>query len=286
MKTLLLTSALCLSAGTVMAQSGVHEHHHDHAMTMPEAMTAPVAAPQAPDTPKTPIPVPTDADRAAAFPVLKAGHSHGMPVNTLIKLNRLEAWEGEHGGAQGWELTSWTGGDVNRLWVRSSGVHEDNQTSGNLEALYGRAWGPWWDVVGGVRQDFGTSNDRRTWAAFGVQGLAPYKFEVSATGYVGESGQTMANIEAEYDVLFTNRLILQPVVELSAFGKNDPLRGEGSGLSSAEAGLRLRYQVTRRFAPYVGVSYDRALGNTADFKRRQGEKPSETRWVIGLNSWF
>ena len=139
--------------------------------------------------------------------------------------------------------------------------------------------------MAGVRHDFnpGGSQD---FAAIGVMGLAPYLFEVQATGYIGQSGQTAARVEVEYEMLLTNRLILQPMIEVDFYGRNDEHRGIGSGLSTAEGGLRLRYEVTRRFAPYVGIVHERAFGRTADFRRAEGEDDSDTRVVAGFRVWF
>jgi copper resistance protein B len=117
-------------------------------------------------------------------------------------------------------------------------------------------------------------------------GLAPYMFEVQATGYIGQSGQTAARIEVEYEMLLTNRLILQPMIEADFYGRNDERRGIGSGLSTAEAGVRLRYEITRQFAPYVGIVHERAFGRTADFRREEGEGASDTRVVAGFRVWF
>ena len=125
---------------------------------------------------------------------------------------------------------------------------------------------------------------RRTSA--GVQGLAPYWFEIEATGYVGADGRTHARLEVEYELLMTNRLILQPLVELEIFGKSDPERGIGAGLSTLEAGLRLRYEFRREFAPYVGLTWDRKLFGTADFARAQEEEIGGTRLALGLRFWF
>ena len=119
-----------------------------------------------------------------------------------------------------------------------------------------------------------------------MQGLAPYKFEVQATAYVGDGGRVEANVEAEYELLLTNRLILQPLVEVDFAAKDDEARGVGSGLSKAEAGLRLRYEFTRRFAPYVGVVHERAFGRTADLREADGEPVTDTRFVVGLRTWF
>ena len=211
---------------------------------------------------------------------------HDNSIKSYVLLNRLEAWDADPGTGLGWEGQGWIGTDLNRVWFRSEGERTDGQTeSADLEVLYGRSISTWWDVVAGVRHDF-KPGASQNFAAIGVQGLAPMKFEVSATAYLGEGGQTAANVEAEYELLLTNRLILQPLVEVTAYGKNDPLRGIGSGLSTAEAGLRLRYEFTRKFAPYIGVVYERAFGNTADMRREHGESFEDTRLVIGLRTWF
>lgn len=242
--------------------------------------------PAVPTQPRTPIPAVTDADRKAAIAPEHAHPVHDNSIKSYVLLNRLEAWDADPGTGLGWEGQAWIGTDLNRVWLRSEGERTDGQTeSADLEVLYGRSISTWWDVVAGVRHDF-KPGASQNFAAIGVQGLAPMKFEVSATAYLGEGGQTAANVEAEYELLLTNRLILQPLVEVTAYGKNDPLRGIGSGLSTAEAGLRLRYEFTRKFAPYIGVVYERAFGNTADMRREHGESFEDTRLVIGLRTWF
>jgi copper resistance protein B len=139
--------------------------------------------------------------------------------------------------------------------------------------------------VAGVRQDF-KPGDSQTWAAFGVQGMALYNFEAEATAFIGEGGQSAARLEGDYDILLTNRLILQPTAEANFYGKNDPTRGVGSGLSDTELGVRLRYEIRREFAPYIGVTWNRVYGNTADYVREEGEDRSEARLVLGLRLWF
>jgi len=236
--------------------------------------------------PRTPIPPVTDADRAAAAP--PGGH-HAMTDNAIhsyVLLNRLEAWDADPGAGQAWEGQGWIGTDLNRAWLRSEGERTDGRTeAADLEVLYGRSVSTWWDVVGGIRHDFQPGGSQ-TFAAIGVQGLAPQKFEVEATAYLGEGGQTAARLEAEYELLLTNRLILQPLVEIEAYGRNDAARGIGSGLSTAEAGLRLRYEFTRQFAPYLGVVHERAFGRTADLHRDAGESINDTRLVAGFRIWF
>jgi len=240
----------------------------------------------APTDPLTPIPLLTDADRAAAAPP-PAGHAvHDNSIQSFVLVDRLEAWNADHRTGTAWEALAWVGTDLNRLWLRSEGERVDGRTeSADLEVLYGRSVATWWDVVTGIRHDFkpGASQD---FVALGVIGLAPQKFEVEATAYIGERGQTAARFEAEYDLLLTNRLILQPLVEANLYGKDDAKRGIGSGLGTIEAGLRLRYEFTREFAPYIGIVRERAFGGTADFRRAEGEDIDDTRLVAGFRFWF
>ena len=253
-------------------------------MTMP--MDHDAMEMQAPTQPRTPIPALTDADRAAAVP---PPHDHPVHDNTLqsyILFDRLEAWATDPGTGSAWEGQAWFGTDLNRLWLRSEGEQVDGRLeSADLEVLYGHSFSPWWDVVTGVRHDF-KPGGAQDFAAIGVMGLAPYKFEVAATAYLGQGGQTAARLEAEYETLFTNRLILQERVEANVYGKDDPRRGIGSGLSTFEAGLRLRYEFTRRFAPYIGIVHERAFGGTADLRRAEHESTEDTRIVAGLRLWF
>lgn len=236
--------------------------------------------------PREPIPQPTDADRAAAFAPISLHMQHAPEFNHFVLINRLEAVDAEHGNAQAWEGQAWFGNDTDRLWLRSEGEREDGRVeSANLEALYGRAISPWWDVVVGAKHDL-RPRQGQTWAAFGVQGMSPYKFEVAATAYIGEAGRTALNFEAEYELLLTNRLILQPLIEVDLYGRDDRQRGIGAGLSTVEAGLRLRYEITRQFAPYLGVTWERAFGDTADYRRAAGEDDSDARLVAGVRVWF
>ena len=236
---------------------------------------------QTPDLP--PI---TDADRAAALPDLSGHAAHDRSINYYLLLDQLEWQNAEEGSALDWDATAWIGGDLDRLWLRTQGEYKDGRTANaEIEALWGHAFARWWDLVAGVRHD-PRPGPSQTWGAFGVRGLAPYKFQLEATGYVGESGQTAARFEAEYELLLTNRLILQPLVELNVHGKDDPQRGVGSGLSTSEVGLRLRYELRREFAPYIGVTWNRKWGDTADFATMNGEDAEETRWVAGLRIWF
>ncbi len=237
--------------------------------------------------PREPIPPVTDEDRAAAFPVLRHPHmSHGPAYYTRVLFNRFEAWGGDHGNGQAWEGSASIGGDIHRLWLLSEGGREEGRTtSSSLEVLYGRGMTPWWDVVAGIRHDFRPVSSQ-TRAAIGIQGMAPHFFELSAMAYLGESGRLTAALEVEYELLLTNRLILQPLLELEFNSKDDPLRRVGSGLGKTETGLRLRYEVDRRFAPYIGFVHERSFGATADFRHGNGQPARDNRWVAGIRFWF
>jgi copper resistance protein B len=242
--------------------------------------------PAAPQQNRTPIPALTDADRAAVFES-HAGHQmHDRSINSFFLIDQLEWQDANEGSALRWEANGWIGGDTDRLWLRSEGERTNGVTeSAELQALWGHAISPWWDVVSGVRQDF-KPGAPQTWAALGLQGMTLYNFETQATAYLGEAGQTALRLKGEYDILLTNRLILQPTAEMNLYGKNDPQRATGSGLFDTEVGLRLRYEIRPEFAPYIGVTWNHAYGKTADYLLEEGEERSDTRFVAGVRMWF
>lgn len=234
------------------------------------------------DRPRTALPVITDADRAAAFPPLPGHGMHGKTINGFLLLDQFEYQDTDAGSTLSWDASGWIGGDIDRLWLRSEGERTAGVTEeAEVQALWGHAIGPWWDLLAGIRQDFQPGTPQ-TWAAFGLQGMALYGFEAEATAFVGENGQTAARLEGDYDILLSNRLILQPTAELNVYGKNDPERGIGSGLADTEVGLRLRYELVREFAPYIGVTWQRTYGNTAELADDEGE----ARLVAGIRMWF
>ncbi|MNK12385.1 Copper resistance protein B precursor [compost metagenome] len=267
---------------STMDHSAMDHSTMDHS-TMDHAAPAPTAS----SSPREPIPVVTPADRIAAFPPIDHGAmEHAPDIHSMLLVNRLEHWDGQHGNGQAWEASGWVGGNIHRIWVRSEGERSAGRTeAADVEVLYGRSVSPWWDVLAGIRQDIGSA-DARTWAAFGIQGLAPYKFETSATVYLGEGGQFMASAEVEYELLLTNRLILQPLVEATLAARDEPRYGTGTGLNKVEAGLRLRYEFNRRVAPYIGISHERLFGDTAAYHREAGGHARDTRWVAGVRVWF
>jgi copper resistance protein B len=252
-----------------VASAGVRAQSHEHTTH------------QQPD-----LPALTAADRAAAFPDVAGHAAHDSDIHYLVLFDQLEWQDADDSEVVAWDVTAWVGGDIDRLWLRSEGERSDDTTEMlEAEALWGHAFARWWDFVAGVRQDF-DPGPSRTWAAFGVQGIAPYKFDVRAIAYVGDAGRTAAKLEAEYELLLTNRWVLQPLIELNVHGEDDPQRGIGSGFSTSEVALRLRYEIRREFAPYVGVTWDRKWGETADLARQAGEAVEDTRWVAGLRIWF
>lgn len=204
-----------------------------------------------------------------------------------LLVDRLE-WTHATGGdnASAYEIQGWFGRDYDRLVIKAEGdVAKGKLEEARTELLWGHAIATFWDTQLGVRYDSGAGPDRG-WLALGVQGLAPYWFEVDAAAYVGDEGRTALRLGAEYELLLTQKLILQPRIELNAYGKSDEARGIGSGLSEAQAGLRLRYEFTRQFAPYIGIERASTFGQTADLARADGERTGETRWVAGVRFWF
>ena len=219
------------------------------------------------------------------------GSMRGMDMADDAKLlyvlfDNLEYRHGDDGNAEAVDAQAWYGGDRNKLWLKLDGERSDGRLGATrTEALWNHAIAAYWGVQAGLRHDLG-EGPTRDWAAIGVQGLAPYWFDLEATAYIGQSGRTALRVEAEYELLFTQRLILQPDVEVNFYGKSDPARGIGSGLSDLDVGLRLRYEVTRKFAPYVGVVWSRKFGNTADYARAAGGESQETQLVAGIRIWF
>ena len=203
-----------------------------------------------------------------------------------LLLNRFEVFHSRHGSGQALDGQAWFGGDLDKLWLKADGERIGARLGATrTEALWNHAIATYWSVQAGVRHDFG-DGPGRTWAAFGFQGLAPYWFDLQATAYAGQGGRTALRFEAEYDVRFTQRLILQPDLKVNLYGRNDPERRIGSGLSSIEGGLRLRYEFSRKFAPYIGVAWDRKFGTTAGFARDDGKAVQGARVVAGVRIWF
>ncbi len=279
---LLLTAGLAMTPWAPALAAGMEGMDHgSHSMPMGAS-----ASSDAPAQSRTPIPPVTDADRAAVYTSHSGHQVHDSAINSYFVADKLEWQDANDGSALAWDLSGWIGGDIDRLLLRSEGERTNGKTEeAEVQALWGHAVSSSWDVVAGARQDF-KPGAPQTWAAFGLQGQAISDLDVQATAFIGEAGQTAARLEADYDLLLTNDLILQPTGELNFYDKNDPQRGNGSGLSTSELGLRLRYEITPQFAPYVGVTWNRSYGKTADYAREDDEDVAEARLVVGLRLWF
>lgn len=240
-------------------------------------------------TDKKPRIVHKAVDAPSSAPVVDIGHHmHGMDAGRWFH-GVLDEFEGRYqaGGKSSlrWDGEAWYGGDYNRLWLKSEGTMTKGRVrDGDQELLYSRAISTYFNLQGGVRLDL-DSGPTRAWGAVGVEGLALYQFEVQATGYFSDRG-VAGRFEGSYDILLTNRLILQPQVELNLYSRADPRRQVGSGLADIDTGLRLRYEVWRKMAPYVAVTYDSPLTQGRHMARKRGEKAGEARFTFGIRSWF
>ncbi|RMO71882.1 Copper resistance protein B [Pseudomonas syringae pv. aptata] len=285
---LLLAAGLTAAPWTSSMAAGMEGMDHgSHAMHMDASDSEDATSTQTtPTQSRTPIPPITDADRAAVY-TSHAGHQvHDSAINSYFLADKLEWQDANDGSALAWDLSGWIGGDIDHLLLRSEGERTNGKTEeAEIQALWGHSISPWWDVVAGARQDF-KPGAPQTWAAFGLQGQAISDLDIEATAFIGEAGQTAARLEADYDLQLTSNVVLQPTAELNFYGKNDPQRGNGSGLSTSEFGLRLRYEITPQFAPYVGVSWDRSYGKTADYAREDDEDTQDARLVVGVRMWF
>ncbi len=235
--------------------------------------------------------MPPDPPQHPMEPMPSRAMAHMMQMNDAaavgkVLIDQLE-WRNAHGGnAAFWDAQAWYGTDANKAWLKTEGEHAGGETrDARVDLLWDRIISRWWSVQAGARQDLGTGPSR-TWAALGLEGIAPYWFNVEATFYVGEEGRTAARLRSEYDLLLTQRLVLQPEAEANLYGKSDPRRQIGSGLSDLEVSLRLRYEIRRELAPYVGLVWSRRFGNSASLARSAGEDPSDLQVVAGVRVWF
>ena len=239
-------------------------------------------------------PVPTDhaADRVYGEGPMQMGRHHLIEfhggqkmLQVLFNIAEYQARDGRDGFE--WGAEGWYGGDINRLWVKTKGegAFGEPLESAEVQALYSRAIDPYWNVQGGLRYDF-KPNPSRFYATVGVEGLAPSFFDVEGALFLSNKGELMARAEGYYDQRITQRLILQPRAELNLAAQNSRDIGVGAGLSDAEIGVRLRYDIRREFAPYVGLQYSRAFGRTRRYLRDEGEEADGWNLVTGVRFWF
>ena len=184
------------------------------------------------------------------------------------------------------EADAWVGYDLHKFWFKTDVERVDGETEeAEVQLLYSRAIAPFWDFQAGWRREIEPKPDR-DYLALAFKGLAPYLFEVDAGLFIGESARVNARLEAEYEYMFTQRWVLSPELTMNLYSKNDEERGIGSGLSDMSLGLRLRYEIRREFAPYIGVNWSKQFGKTADFAEAEGEETSDTQVVAGIRAWF
>ena len=217
-------------------------------------------------------------------PALASGEDDPLLFKLMIDKLEWRAAEGENPLV--WEADAWVGKDLNKLWFKTEGEYRDGETeAAYVEALYSRAVSPYWDLQVGWRHD-ARPRPNRDWFAVGFKGLAPYWFEVDATLYAGGNGTVSGRLDAEYEIMLTQSLILSPELETNFYGADDPARGIGSGISNLELGLRLRYEIRREFAPYIGINWEKLFGTTADYAREDGESTNDLQFVVGIRAWF
>ncbi len=269
-----------------------HDMSNMPGMTMPGS--GPAAGTDLPAGNAPPPPLPTDhaADRVYDPRAMAEGRHHLQQFHGGQKLLRVgfDIAEAQfRKGREGyrWEGDAWYGGDIDRLWVKTEG---EGDFGGSLEeaevqVLYSRAIDPYWNVQGGVRYDF-KPDPSRVYATVALEGLAPSFFDVEGALFLSNKGELMARASGWYDQRITQRLILQPRGEVNLAAQNSRSIGVGAGLSDIELGLRLRYDIHRQFAPYVGVEYSRAFGRTRRYLRQEGEDPDSLSFLAGIRFWF
>jgi copper resistance protein B len=284
-----LAVACLLLACPLRAGAQTMEHMHHDGMTMPPDAAAPKA-----DAP-TPAPAPQidhTADAyydAAAMAKARAAlvEETGHVTTSMIRLDRLEYQARKGGNGYAWEGEGWFGGDIDALEIKSEGdggVHGPLDRA-ELQGRWRHALDPWFNLGIGVRQDF-RPQPRRTYAVIAIDGLAPYWFDVEGQIFLSDKGDLSARLETSYDLRLTQRWILQPRAELNLTAQAVPALHDGAGLTEAELGLRLRYEIAPEFAPYVGVNWDRKIGDSATFARASGEHASAVSLVTGVRFWF
>jgi len=214
------------------------------------------------------------------------GMERDDPLLAMLMVEKAEFRKTSGHDHFAWEADAWVGYDINKAWFKTDGeTSEDRTEEAELQVLYSRALTTNWDFQAGWRGEFRPKPDRN-WLAAGFRGLAPYYFDVDVQAFIGDQGRTAARIDAEYDIVFTQRLFLAPEIEVDWYGEDDPERLVGSGLSTVELSMRLRYEIRREIAPYVGVNWWGKLGDTRDLAQAAGNETSDLELVVGLSLWF
>lgn len=208
------------------------------------------------------------------------------PIVTKVMIDQLETRIIDGDDPLVLEAQAWIGYDLSKLVIKAD-VEQVNGVTHELElqALYSRAVDPYWDFQIGLRQDQKPAPNKN-WLAIGFQGVAPYWFEIDTSLFIGEKDQVALRFAAEYEWMITQRWVLSPEFEFNIYSKDEETRGIGTGLADSQLGLRLRYEIKREFAPYIGINWNNKYGNTATFAKAEGEKVSSTQVVVGVRAWF
>lgn len=224
------------------------------------------------------------------MPVLSfAGDMEDDPLLFKLMVDKLEMRTADGSNPIEWDADGWFGKDLDKFWFKTEGEYRDEKIEkAEFQALYSRAIDPNWDLQIGARKDTYQEPGKpdRNWLALGFKGLAPYYFDIDTALFLGEDGRTSLRFKTEYEILLTQKLVLVPELEMDFFGKNDPATKTGSGLSETELGLRLRYEIKREFAPYIGVNWSKQWGKTADYSKEEGEDYDDVQLVVGVSFWF
>lgn len=219
-----------------------------------------------------------------SLPLFAAGRDD--PLVAKVMIDQLETRFTDGPDPLVLEADAWIGYDLHKFWFKTDVERVDGETEeAEVQLLYSRAIAPFWDFQAGWRRDI-KSEPERDYLALAFKGLAPYLFEVDAGLFIGESGRLNARLDAEYEYMLTRKWVLGPELSLNLYSKDDKARGIGSGLSDLSLGLRLRYEIRREFAPYIGINWSRQFGDTADFTEEEGGDTSDTQIVAGIRAWF
>ncbi len=224
---------------------------------------------------------------AGMLPLAAQAGMEDDPTLVKVMIDQMEVRSTDGPNPFVLEADAWIGKDLNKAWFKFNGERVDgNWEALDVEARYSRAIDTYWDLQIGLRHDARPSNETRDWLAVGIRGLAPYFFDIDSSVYVNKDGRVGLNFQAEYEMLFTQKLILTPEITADFFSKSDKALDSGSGLARTEMGLRLRYEIRREFAPYIGVNWEKSYGQTADLRKAAGEKTDDVQIVAGIRIWF
>ena len=223
---------------------------------------------------------------AAGLPLSAQAMAEDDPLLYLFKADQLEVRDGDEETGRAFEGHFWIGRDLHKLWIKAEVEADEEETeSAEWQLLYSRAIDPNWDLQVGLRADV-EPKPERNWLALGVHGVAPYWFEIDTAIYIEEDEQVNLRLEAEYEIMLTQKWVLAPEIELNWYSEDDDELELAAGFAEVEAGLRLRYEITRHVAPYIGVNYESLLGDTRDLARDNDLETSDTQLVAGLRFWF